>query len=1168
MLVYVLRLKACYLASICCFHPHLKICLTSSFHLSHQSHLHLLLHLDKNPFPMEEQSCRICRGEATETQPLLHPCKCKGLIRYIHQDCLVEWLNHSNKNTKQCDICNTPYVFTTIYDPDMPDRVPIFEILRKLVSDTVGHLATYTLIALYAVCVFQVPVFWMFLGRVFTYAADGKLPSPELSWKQIVLYGATKPTLIKDPLVPNSEETPTWTFLPLRLNYPPGFQVIAPFFSETFAVGVVYVASFVVLLAVIFIEHEWVIREEGYTKLLLRQIGKEPRTKLADLLQQIARDPQGNNATVARALADLRQDPPPPQHNQALHQAVEENEFAELMEHQGDAPAAPGHPEMDLAHFYDDNGSDNGSEPEEEMERRNNVAEAEIAAAEAAVNNDVLLFLGIEFNLLTPVQLMILADFAILFFMFNAYLVPHVVGNFFLVVVGVVALGLYGVFVKPLTELGPVAEAISAVYRAYLNLRGLSMVFAHICCIWQTMVWRPVVEPVIAICTVERTSTPTNFERVLLVSTGYALACFAMASFMNLLVAGPKPITGNARKVYKVLFRIKCTAKVFAIFAIEILVFPIFCGMLLGFCLAPLTVKDLVSRSVVDGIPVYDYTLQIYTGMGWPTDGFVRLLGMWSLGTSYMLLVALFVGMARTRILRPGVLFFIKSPEDPNAHLIHDAVVKPFMLQILRIFLSAKVYTAFILLGIGTVTWGIRFFVNPPGSETPLLLPIKISSMSPLAVIAGYAMSRAWGELRAYFFSFWREAFIALCFKLRLSNFILTLTVPQERGYVVYRNLWHRVLATAVPDYRNPVARDDTAAHFAQNDNVNAVFVPDGSYVRAPASDDNSRRFIRTLFIPVTRNDQLLAEIPEESEHEADWWEEDLVFEDKYTVVYRPPNLQVRCLTLVCMICVIGALLAVCGVLICGISGRMVVRAFAIVVDRVASLAGKEPYFAAFEWQYLDLDSLSAGVIMACVGVMWRANPIFAARDRNAMNIGRRMAGGVVAAGASRLLKNFGILLTATLQTVAWTCVRVSVELLLELKWPGAVANSGGWMLYGVSSSRALFTLWNIPWMDMFSDRTSRSVLKELVLSAAWNSVLVALQFVLKTSDSAQFQTACHALVLVIGILPPVLMALSSVYRRINDQIRKEKYLRGTSIENMNFTDDEPETSVDIVAEQ
>lgn len=30
--------------------------------------------------------CRICRGEATELEPLFHPCKCSGSIKYVHQN--------------------------------------------------------------------------------------------------------------------------------------------------------------------------------------------------------------------------------------------------------------------------------------------------------------------------------------------------------------------------------------------------------------------------------------------------------------------------------------------------------------------------------------------------------------------------------------------------------------------------------------------------------------------------------------------------------------------------------------------------------------------------------------------------------------------------------------------------------------------------------------------------------------------------------------------------------------------------------------------------------------------------------------------------------------------------------------------------------------------------
>lgn len=37
----------------------------------------------------DDQVCRICRSEATPNEPLFHPCKCSGSIRYVHQDWYV-----------------------------------------------------------------------------------------------------------------------------------------------------------------------------------------------------------------------------------------------------------------------------------------------------------------------------------------------------------------------------------------------------------------------------------------------------------------------------------------------------------------------------------------------------------------------------------------------------------------------------------------------------------------------------------------------------------------------------------------------------------------------------------------------------------------------------------------------------------------------------------------------------------------------------------------------------------------------------------------------------------------------------------------------------------------------------------------------------------------------
>ncbi|KAI2612353.1 uncharacterized protein GGS25DRAFT_474956 [Hypoxylon fragiforme] len=81
----------------------------------------------------DPDTCRICRGEGTADEPLFYPCKCSGSIKYVHQDCLMEWLSHSQK--KHCELCKTPFRFTKLYSPDMPKRLP-FHIF-------VTHMAKY-----------------------------------------------------------------------------------------------------------------------------------------------------------------------------------------------------------------------------------------------------------------------------------------------------------------------------------------------------------------------------------------------------------------------------------------------------------------------------------------------------------------------------------------------------------------------------------------------------------------------------------------------------------------------------------------------------------------------------------------------------------------------------------------------------------------------------------------------------------------------------------------------------------------------------------------------------------------------------------------------------------------------------------------------------------------
>lgn len=73
----------------------------------------------------EEDVCRICRNPGEADNPLRYPCACSGSIKYVHQDCLLQWLNHSN--ARQCEVCKHAFSFSPVYAENAPARLPFQE---------------------------------------------------------------------------------------------------------------------------------------------------------------------------------------------------------------------------------------------------------------------------------------------------------------------------------------------------------------------------------------------------------------------------------------------------------------------------------------------------------------------------------------------------------------------------------------------------------------------------------------------------------------------------------------------------------------------------------------------------------------------------------------------------------------------------------------------------------------------------------------------------------------------------------------------------------------------------------------------------------------------------------------------------------------------------------
>ncbi|KAA8536214.1 hypothetical protein F0562_028692 [Nyssa sinensis] len=73
----------------------------------------------------EEDVCRICRNPGDPENPLRYPCACSGSIKFVHQDCLLQWLNHSN--ARQCEVCKHAFSFSPVYAENAPARLPFQE---------------------------------------------------------------------------------------------------------------------------------------------------------------------------------------------------------------------------------------------------------------------------------------------------------------------------------------------------------------------------------------------------------------------------------------------------------------------------------------------------------------------------------------------------------------------------------------------------------------------------------------------------------------------------------------------------------------------------------------------------------------------------------------------------------------------------------------------------------------------------------------------------------------------------------------------------------------------------------------------------------------------------------------------------------------------------------
>ncbi|CAF2132945.1 unnamed protein product [Brassica napus] len=73
----------------------------------------------------EEEVCRICRNPGDADTPLRYPCACSGSIKFVHEDCLLQWLSFSK--ARHCEVCKHSFSFSPLYAENAPTRLPFHE---------------------------------------------------------------------------------------------------------------------------------------------------------------------------------------------------------------------------------------------------------------------------------------------------------------------------------------------------------------------------------------------------------------------------------------------------------------------------------------------------------------------------------------------------------------------------------------------------------------------------------------------------------------------------------------------------------------------------------------------------------------------------------------------------------------------------------------------------------------------------------------------------------------------------------------------------------------------------------------------------------------------------------------------------------------------------------
>ncbi|SCU97753.1 LADA_0H08064g1_1 [Lachancea dasiensis] len=945
-------------------------------------------------------SCRICRGDHTEETPLFHPCKCRGSIKYIHEGCLMEWVASKNVDLSRpgseikCDICHYPIQLSTVYDANTPDRVPISLVIRTTIAvllRKVQHTLCITLAAV--LLVVGVPLTWNFLGKLTAMVLfGGKLPISGQFFKSVLFgFESDVPDKVSD-LDIVIQLLKNYRFSVAQIIFVAIIHIALYFQYDMVVREAIFNKMVFHKIGPRFSKEELMTEKlkqqfPGMDENTIHHIVQlmRARERPADPNQEEHFDENpvegvrenDNNANEGEngeglgveinrdnrvATADYQE--PESSTGQSVQEArnAEGENFGHVDDEDddeddgdyvpSDALSSRSSSSSIISSDHEPNDEERGqlledADPVRVFQQRravneleellgaqqpnlpegqpHNIAFMEVPnepVADAAEINEALnqqdgpAVLGLHLRFRNIPFYFLATTIFLALYLYLAYAIPTFVGNLLQGAYWFAcSWGLRGII--QLAKLARVPALYAEATRRYPPIDtwmswSLSRIFDSFTYLHSTYV--------------DYENKSSTVAQSIPALTTYCTFLGLICGSTNVICRGCGATNGMKnptwRFIFQLFFAIRCSLKVFLLFAIELVGFPVLAGLMIDLSLISPCLQEH-SKFLFVG------TLNIWVPSIWAL--------YWSIGTSYMFWFAKYVGMVRNYIIRPGVLFFIRSSDDPNIRILHDSLIQPMRIQISRLTLSMGIYAMFIIIGFGFHT-RVLFPVVLHSNVLPFADQESLTlSLIGLSVLNSNLIMDFNKTFKLFIRQYWTKVFGICCGKLRLSSFILDKDISTERGYVMYRNVAYKLFFSERAKWSNPELYLDPKTPsqarelFKTQNNIHAYFIPNGVLMRVPANDIISRNYVQTLFVPVTKDNKLLKPLDIEAIKERN---KEVIGEfshlddqstefDAYSRVYTPPNFRLRYSSLIFLIWLFASLLFIGLGLLFNLIGRI-----------------------------------------------------------------------------------------------------------------------------------------------------------------------------------------------------------------------------------------------------